>query len=354
MKNTLSKSTTLAFFLLALIAAFSNSSFAQSPLKWRQAQHLDTGIQSSVVVLPSSLVVEFHRSENSNSKIWYRIGTVRQSFLGEYSVGWGKSQPIEYVGERPSVAITKEGYVVLVCTRFTYTGYKGTVMRYFVGQLNPAGDEKQTIQWRVKDALFDTGQFAKIVFNSNGVLVEVHESGHNSGLFYRIGHLANPNQDDFTLVWDSTNGNNGVNYDNGANPTVSVNDQNQLIESHQQRAGAGYIDYRRGTLGQSSISFASPGTTYDKDSNHPDVALTNNGVVVEAAATMGARFVKGVVVSRTGILNSDPTFVNWSDSVDIGWDGWPGAEPSVATDGTVAVAIWTGADKLFYAIAPLQ
>jgi len=343
MKNTLSKSTTLAFFLLALIAAFSNSSFAQSPLKWRQAQHLDTGIQSSVVVLPSGLVVEFHRSENSNSKIWYHIGTVRQSFLGEYSVGWGKSQPIEYVGERPSVAITKEGYVVLVCTRFTYTGYKGTVMRYFVGQLNPAGDEKQTIQWRVKDALFDTGQFAKIVFNSNGVLVEVHESGHNSGLFYRIGHLANPNQDDFTLVWDSTNGNNGVNYDNGANPTVSVNDQNQLIESHQQRAGAGYIDYRRGTLGQSSISFASPGTTYD-----------NSGVVVEAAATMGARFVKGVVVSRTGILNSDPTFVNWSDSVDIGWDGWPGAEPSVATDGTVAVAIWTGADKLFYAIAPLQ
>jgi hypothetical protein len=332
-------------------ALFSSRTFAQSPLNWSNAQHLDSGIQSSIAVLPSGLVIEVHRSENSNGKMWYHIGKVGQNWQNEYSISWGKSVPVEWVGDRPSIAVTKEGYVVLAYTRYDRPGNS---IRYYAGTIDPNGNQDQTIAWRLKDTLFDTGQFAKLAFNSNDVLVEVHESGNNNGLFYRIGHLSNPAQGDFKLVWDSSNGNDGVKYDNGANPSVSVNDHNQLIESHQQRAGMGYVEYRRGTLSQSSISFASSGIIYDKDSNHPDVALTNNGVIVEAAATMGATFVKSITVSRTGILNGDPTFVNWSNSVQLGWSGWPGAEPSVATNGVVAVAIWTGADKLFYSIAPVQ
>jgi hypothetical protein len=136
-------------------------------------------------------------------------------------------------------------------------------------------------------------------------------------------------------------------------PSISVNDNNQLIESHQQRAGHGYVDYRRGTLGQTSITFASPGISDGSDSNHPDVALTNNGVVVQAAATFSTVFVNSRVISRTGIFNDDPTLVNWSKSEELSQRGETAAEPSVATNGGAAVAVWTADKKIFWSIAPL-
>jgi hypothetical protein len=221
MKNSAAFFMKLSTALLVLsISLFYGKGFAQSPLAWKNPERLDTGIQPSVAVLPSGLVVEFHRSENSNSKVWYNIGTLVETYRGAYTtIRWGSPHSIEYLGERPSVAVTKEGYVVLVYTRFTYRGFNGTVMRYFVGELNPAGDENQTIQWRIKDALFDTGQFAKITFNNrNNELIDVHESGSNSSLYYRLGHFRNPAQGDFELIWDSSNGSGGVKYDDGANP----------------------------------------------------------------------------------------------------------------------------------------
>jgi hypothetical protein len=343
----------IATILYVSAFAVSTRAMAQSPLDWQTAQTSDTGIQPSIAVTPSGLVVETHRSEHNDGKVWYRVGKIGQSLDKQYFIRWGKSHTLlDYPGLRPTVAITKEGYVLLVYTRLTYTGYNGPVMRYFVGTLNPDGDSNQTIDWKIINDPFDTGQYARFAFTSSGKLVEVHESGNNSNLFYRIGHFFNPAQGNFVLIWDSTNGNGGVRYDSGANPTISVNDNNQIIESHQQRAGYGMVDYRRGILGPRSISFAtSGGTTYDKETNHPDVALTDKGLVVQAAATFGGNFKKGVVLSRTGLLNDDPTLVTWSGTVGLGWPDWPGEQPSVATNGQVAVAIWTGGDRLFTATA---
>lgn len=349
MKFFLAKAAAVA---IAVTAFAAGQAGAQALLQWSTPQNIDTGVQPSIAVTPSGLVVETHRSDNpAKREVWYRVGKVKKMFQGDYYISWAKSEPLNYPCEHPTVAITKEGYVLMVCTRSTYPGVKGTVMRYFVGTLNPDGENNQTIDWKIKDALFDTGQDAKFAFTHDNRLVEVHESANNNGLYYRIGHLNNPAQGDFKLVWDSLKGNDGVQYDSGANPTISVNNSNQIIESHQEKAGSGYVEYRRGTLGARSITFASGGIVYDKDSNHPDVALTNDGLIVQAAATMSTFLAKGHVTSRTGQLNGDPTYVNWSKTEKLGWSDWPGEEPSIATNGDVAVSMWTGGDRLFSAIA---
>ncbi len=349
MKAILGALTKLSLALLVIGTPFSGDrAFAQSPLKWINAQHFDTGIKSSVAVAPSSLVVEFHRSENTNSVVWYHIGRVKQAINGEYFVSWGESHTIGYSGDMPFVAVTREGYVLMVYTKHSFHGE--TVMHYFVGQLDPDGDTKQTITWHVKDAFFDNGQFARLAFNSNDVLVEAHESARNTGLFYRIGHFRSPATNDFTLVWDSGNGNGGVKYDEGYSPAISINDNNQVIECHRDATLAHRVHYRRGTIGVSAISFAgAKAAVYDTDASHPSVALTNTGEVVEAHIRNNYTF------SRTGILNRDDSArVDWSNPVWIGWDGWRTIDPTIATNGTVAVATWASSNNLFYSIAPLK
>jgi hypothetical protein len=184
MQKLLIRLTKISLTLVAVgIALISGSAYAQSPLNWRSALYYDNGVQPSIAVLPSGLVVEFHQSEK-NKSLYYRVGTVVRNVNGTHSITWGDSQHLGYAGERPDVAVTKEGYVLLVYTKGAYTGYGSEVqMRYWVGDLNPAGDSRQTITWRVRDAFFDNGQFASLAFNSNAVLIEAHEGFHTDNLY---------------------------------------------------------------------------------------------------------------------------------------------------------------------------
>jgi hypothetical protein len=336
--------------LLILGTLFGARALAQSPLDWKTAQKFDNGVETTVAVTPSGLVVEFHKTQNKYSNdIHYRIGKVGQAYGGQYLVSWGASQPLGKDGSRPSVAITKEGSVVLVYTKGAYTGYGNQVqMRYWVGQLDPTGDTKQEITWRVKDAFYDTGQHASLSFNTNDVLVDTHESANNSKLFYRIGHLLNPSQGQFDIVWNSGTG--GIEYDKGIHPSIAINQSNQVIEVHQTEKTASYLHYRRGTLGTDRIVWASNDSVrYENDSKQPAVALTNHGLAVEAAIRNRYTF------SRTGILNvPDPTRVDWSNAVQIDWGTYAGMSPSITTNGVVAIATWESDDWLFYNIAAIK
>jgi hypothetical protein len=329
---------------LALVGGtlLGGAAYAQSPLDWKVAQHFDTGVQTSVAVTPSGLVIEFHRSQNNNT-IWYRVGKAGETWDRHPFVRWAKnSNSLSYDGQWPSVAITKEGYLVLVYTKSDFG--RETQMRYWVGKLDPSGDEKQTISWKVKNAFYDTGQYATVAFNANDILVDVHESANNSNLYYRIGHFLNPAAGHFDLVWDS--GSYGREYDTGANPHISVNQNNEILEVHQSGNKTTYIHYRRGRLYTTHIGFASTGSVhFDSGPKQPAVALANNNAI-EVDSQNDATF------ARTGLLSSSwPDRVDWSDPVEIGWSGYQGIAPSVTTDGTAAIATWESKTNLFYSIA---
>jgi hypothetical protein len=347
MKNVFTKLFTVLFVFGSF---FGGRAFAQSPLNWKTAQKFDNGVEPTVAVTPSGLVVEFHKTQNKyNNDIYYRIGKVSQVYGGDYLVSWGPSQTIGKDGQRPHVAITKEGYVVLVYTKGAYTGYGTQVqMRYWAGQLDPTGDTKQAIVWRVKDAFYDTGQHASLSFNTNDILVDTHESANNSKLFYRIGHFLNPSQGQFDIVWDSGTG--GIEFDKGINPSIGINQLNQVIEVHQTEKSSSYLHYRRGTLGSDRIVWASTDSNrYENDSKTPAVALTDQGLAVEAAIRNRYTF------SRTGILNvGDPMRVDWSTAVQIDWGTYAGISPSITTNGVVAIATWESDDWLFYNIAAIK
>ena len=71
-------------------------------------EQYDTGAQTSIAAHPSSLVVECHKSQ-FNEEIWYRLGKVD----GE-KILWGGSRRLDDTGYWPAVAISKEGYVIVV------------------------------------------------------------------------------------------------------------------------------------------------------------------------------------------------------------------------------------------------
>lgn len=347
MKNIFTRLSTV---LLISVTLSGSVAIAQSPLNWRTAQKFDNGVETTVAVTPSGLVVEFHKTQNKYSNdIYYRVGKVGQAFGGEYFVSWGPSHTIGKDGQRPHVAITKEGYVVLVYTKGAYTGYGNQVqMRYWAGELDPTGDTKQAIVWRVKDAFYDTGQHASLSFNTHDILIDTHESANNSKLFYRFGHLLNPSQGQFDIVWDSGTG--GIEFDKGINPSIAINQFNQVIEVHQTEKSSSYLHYRRGTLGTHRIVWASKDSDrYENDSKQPAVALTNQGLAVETAIRNRYTF------SRTGILNvHDPNRVDWSNAVQIDWGTYSTVSPSITTNGVVAIATWESDDWLFYNIAAIK
>jgi hypothetical protein len=318
--------------------------FAQSPLTWRTAQKFDNGVESSIAVTPSGLVIEFHKSQNNNG-IFYHVGKVRETWDGQPFVSWGDSQPLYFDCHRPSVAITKQGWVLMACTKFAYSGYGSEVqMRYWAGQLNPDGDNAQTIDWKIMDRFFDTGQYAALSFNTNDILVDVHESAKNSKVFYRVGRFQNPLQGQFEIVWGTGDG--GKEYDKGVNPHIAINEWNQVVEVHQTQNNESLLHYRRGHLYADHIAWTSESSfRYDDYSKQPAITLTNQSKVIEAASKNNGIF------SRTGNLRPNYARVDWSDAAQVSWSGYPGVSPSIATNGIVAISTWTGEKQLFYAIA---
>jgi hypothetical protein len=314
---------------------------APQTLQWSPGQKYDDGVDSSVAVHPSGLVLEVHQSHAVGSfDIWYHVG-----MLNGTSVTWGGSQSLgASEGSWPTIAISKEGYVILVRSSGQFKS--GSELRYQVGKIDPYGGINQSITW-LHYGNWDAGFHSSIAINDNGIIVGVHETGHSSsGLYYRVGHLTDPAAGNYAITWDS--GVYGVHYDDGINPHIGLNNRNEVVEVHQV-TGESLLHYRRGTVSGGTINFARS-ERYDDNADRPAVALLDSGLVVELHAG---------VYARTGQLSpSNPAGIEWSDSVKISNHSgtYPsGTYPAVATNGTYVVGTWeyhsaiTG--ELFYSVA---
>jgi hypothetical protein len=312
---------------------------------------VDDGVESSIAVNSSGLALEFHRSQN-NTGIWYRVG--KQDSLNKNSIVWGKSQSADANGYWPAVALSKEGYVIQVHSR---SDHKQACEQYYrVGKIDPTGDENQSISWKTDLIHWDGGFRTSIAINDNGLIVGVHESNRNTGmvdwgvpgtgLYYRVGQLRNPAGGDYTIGWSS--GSAGLNYDDGVNPHIAINNHNQVVEVHQV-TGEFLLHYRRGTVSAGKITFAAS-QRYDNDAMQPAVALLDSGLVLEVHS-------KDVLNSRTGKLDpTNSTLIQWSTPVKIG--GTESATfPALATNGRYAFQthgkIDPLVDKIYYSGAEI-
>jgi hypothetical protein len=316
----------LAVICLALSA---NAAEAQT-LRWSTPDEYDQGEQTSLAAHPSGLVLEAHKTYSIGGiGLWYRIG-MRQGT----TVTWGRSQRFPWDGTWPNVAISSEGYVVFIYSSGRYK--TNSDVHYAVGMVNPYGGLDQSITWLTPDSIHsDSGFHSSTAINDNGVIVEVHESGSGgTGLYYRVGHLKDPSGGDFTIEWNA--GGYGTKYDDGINPHIALNNNDEAIEVHQVTSEH-YVHYRRGPVIGGKINFGgSP--RYDNHSEEAAVALLDNGGVVELH-----RGADEGISARTGMLdpNSADKIIWFNAAVISNSDSSKASYPAVTTDGTYAIGTWT-------------
>ena len=329
-------------FLMACLAVSGAKANAQKSLNWRNGERYDKGTMQSIAMLPSGLVVEFHRSEQTfqNQTIWYHIGKITTGG----TMKWGPSQSLDVQGNWPTVALDRDGHVILVYS--VYNNKKASDLLYWVGQVKDDGDIDQKITWHLKDQFYDSGFHPSLAMRNDGYLIGVHKSGSGgTGLYYRIGHLRDPFSGKYDIVWDT--GIHGKRYDDGINPHISFNSSNQVVEVHQVGGGEELLHYRRGTFAFTSISF-DRSERYDNHARQPAVVLRDNGVAYELQSV-------GYPNTRTGILNSgDSGRIDWSDPLPIGPFTYNGYYPAIASNGKYALGVWvTTYNELYYSVALL-
>jgi hypothetical protein len=327
----------LAVVCFALAAA--NTSLAQT-LQWSSAQKYDDGVDSSVTVHPSGLVLEVHQSHAlGNRGLWYHVG-----MLNGTSVSWGGSQSLgSSEGSWPNFAISKEGYVIFVRSSGQFKS--GSELNYQVGKIDPYGTINQSITW-LSHGKWDAGFHSSIAINDNGIIVGVHETANSStGLYYRVGHLTDPASGNYSITWDS--GQYGVQYDDGINPHIALNNRNEVVEVHQVN-GENLLHYRRGVVLSGGMIDFRGSRRYDNDASRPAVALLDSGLVVE---------LHDGVWATTGQLSlANPELIDWSSSL-VQISNHHGTSPAIATNGSYVVGTWeyyfdiTG--QLFYSVATI-
>ena len=329
----------------------AESAAPKTLIDWADFDTFDTGYESSVAMHPSGLIVEVHSSGQTfltYNGLFYRIGKLDPT---KGTVAWGPSRrwvTKDKNGSWPAVAITKEGYAILTYSNaFTKDN---AVLRYYVGTLDLNGGTDQLINFKVQNEKLDTGFHDSISVNYNGTIAEAHEADGKKGMYYRLGHLKAPASGNFNIVWDSGDG--GQPWDDGVNPQIAINDNNDVVEVHQASGDDHRLHYTRAKISGNRITFGKDHPFYSAG-KRPAVTLLNNGYLVEMHAS---NYDKKTGLSelryRAGTLDrNNATLINWPDGTTIGYVANPGG---IGTNGAYLVSTAQRGTHLYYswAIAP--
>jgi hypothetical protein len=183
----------------------------------------------------------------------------------------------------------------------------------------------------------------QVAINDLGQVVEVHETNNIFGhkLYYHLGHLRqstdNPNR--YYLIEDS--GDNGIAYDEGRLPHITLDNQGNVIEV-QQASSNNNLHYRRGKLNNAGTRInwapaASNGRYETGNGRLPSVAQNGDGFVLEAHATAqlspntSVKLLYGWInTNSSSIIDLTNPGVNWAKSGHVG----------VSTNGNAAIAVY--------------
>jgi hypothetical protein len=307
--------------LIALLCLSAVRLPAQT-LTWSTPAKYGTGTQSSVSMNSSGLVVEVHKSQTSNT-LFYHVGKLNRS---NGTLTWSGSHVINTTVKQakyPSVALMQSTSVILVFD----DGYPH--LRYMTGTLDPTGPVTQSINWVVTDTRYDTGRTPQVSVNSSGTLVEVHQNNDDAKkLFYRYGFV-DPDTRSPNITW--TSGTQGIHYEFGTLPHISLNDQFALVEVHTEKSGTN-LHYRRGSASNNQISFQES-QFLPKTGSRPVVALTNFGLALTLIISSNA------VYSSAGYLSgSNPATIDWQPVQTVRGEAYL---PAISTDSDWIIAVWT-------------
>jgi len=179
-----------------------------------------TGLRPSIAINSSGTVVETH--DDGTGRMVYTVGVVSG---GE--IDW--AAPHTFGSGAPvAIALNDQGFVAVAYA-------SGMGWRHRMGRL--AGND---VNWNIQDGSV-VGDNPSLAFLGN-TIVEAYE-GSNGTLMSRVGTINTA-----AVLWkDATL------YDNGYNPSISVDGGNNAIEVHQASPGTSALWTRKGTITTSKI-----------------------------------------------------------------------------------------------------
>jgi hypothetical protein len=338
--------------VLALTLTFAafvhppQSSAQQSPaaaacqVQWYSANGaIDGGYPSVAMDGPSRFfVMVYNRATGGVTPgISYRLGNA-----GSWqNPSLGPARNVQN-GYNPGVAINTDGVLVEVHHDYS-AGAVNDLVYYRIGKVNLNGSVEQTIEWSSPAYALDGGRNPQVAINDLGQVVEVHETNNVFGhkLYYHLGHLRqstdNPNQ--YYLISDS--GANGIEYNEGRFPQITLDNQGNVIEVHQASRNND-LHYRRGKLNNAGTRInwapaASNGRYVTGNGRSPSIAQNGAGFVLEAhssvqiAPNTSVSLLYGQInTSSNSIIDLTNPGLNWAASSQVG----------VSTNGNAAIAVY--------------
>jgi len=273
-----------------------NPSWAERVVAPGLGVQYDRGINSSVAVNRHNIVVEVHESQSTDT-VWYHVG--RASGFG---VDWSESENLgdgvytsgahyHSKGHDPSVAVTDDNFVVVVY-RYDYNCGSPCIrpehdLYYRVGHIDPVslnvdwssrtryGNESCTYIWGilVPGSCSGGGETPQIAVNSHGTLVEVHESPQRDQLYYKVGQI----DDQGNVSWGSGRkiGNQGGDF-----PDVAISNDGVVVEVHEEGWWSFDLWSNTGIVEGDRIVWKK--NQQYSNGSAPSVAINELGMVVEA------------------------------------------------------------------------
>jgi hypothetical protein len=211
-------------------------------------------------------------------------------------------------GRQTSVALISTNLLLEV-----HRSQNNSGMWYHVGKLNG-----MTVTWGDSHDIDNNGDWPTVAVSNSGYVIFVHSTkGSRSGsrLDYRVGKL-DPNGDQNQLVTWLTG---DAQWDAGYHSSISMNNSGVIVGVHESSSSSG-LYYRVGHLtnpagGNYTITWDSGtnGVIYSHGEN-PHIALNNNGQVVEVHQVSGEHllhYIRGMVSGgKIGFASDQPVYSN--------------------------------------------
>jgi hypothetical protein len=214
-------------------------------------------------------------------------------------------------GKNSSVGINSNGVVVEVHESQSILKLR---MWFSVGWVNGLD-----VSW-TRSREYDTGVRPAVAINDHGIVVEVHRWGpSNEKLVSLVGQVEKD-----TIEFGSA-----AVYDTGDTPGIALNNAGQVVEVHQSALNDTDLFYRTGVVSGRSIIWNQP--NFLGKGNHPRVSLNNQGdaVVVFSAAT-GKE-----ICYACGQLEDSGHYISWGSPERYDFGSFPGV--AIADDGFVTL-----------------
>ena len=192
-------------------------SLADAELERTPKKHYyGTGTHPQVAINDDNMIMEVHKGQCSD-RCLYRIG---RADMDRRKISWGNSTHFN-VGLNPDVGINNDNTAVVVFMDNIFTKH----LNYRVGQISRVGGKVAWTTGKKKVGVKAEICAYSIDINDGGMAVLSYQTPLNNHIHYQVGVV---NIAEGVVEWTQN-----VHRSSGFTPTVSINDNNQVLQIHQ-------------------------------------------------------------------------------------------------------------------------